>query len=185
MIQTISHTTGYFESAPGAQVPLPVARLRNRKSLKLMGSEIQSLLAAALAATDQAGWTDPVDTMDARCGICVASPPPAFPPPPSPLQGPSAPAILKEWPPLWLLGCLWNMAASHMAIQFQASGPCHTLVTNQWKSLTSLAESLIEENEADRIIVAGRTGDGVIRAALVQKTNPDPGHPTHPYGGTP
>jgi len=185
MIQTISHTTGYFEGAPGAQVPLPVARLRNRKSLKLMGPEIQSLLAAALAATDQAGWTDPGDKMDARCGICLAAPAPTFPSPPHLFQGPSAPAILKEWPPLWLLGCLWNMAASHMAIQFQASGPSHTLATHQWESLISLAESLIEEDEADRVIVAGRSGDGIIRAALVQKTNPDPGHPTHPNGGTP
>jgi 3-oxoacyl-(acyl-carrier-protein) synthase len=185
MIQTIIHTTGYFEGAPGAQVPLPVARLRNRKSVKLMGPEIQSLLAAALAATDQAGWTDPVDTMDARCGICVAAPTPTFPASPSHFEGAAAPAILKEWPPLWLLGCLWNMAASHMAIQFQASGPCHTLATNQWKSLISLAESLIEEDEADRIIVAGRTGDGVIRAALVQKMNPGSAPPTQSNGAVP
>lgn len=155
--------TGYFEGEPGAQVPLPVARLRQRKSLKLMGPETQSLLAAALLATDRAGL-DPV--AQPGCGICVSAPPPAFPAPVP--QGPGeASAILTQWPPLWLLGCLPNMAASHLAIQFQASGPCHTLATTNWDILTRLAGSWIDTGEAARVIVAGRMADGRVRAAVL------------------
>lgn len=155
--------TGYFEGEPGAQVPLPVARLRQRKSLKLMGPETQSLLAAALLASDRAGWDD---TPQPGCGVCVSAPPPVFPTPVPPEAGPAS-AFPSAWPPLWLLGCLPNMAASHLAIQFQASGPCHTLATTNWDSLTGLARSWIENGEAARVIVAGRMADGRVRAAVL------------------
>lgn len=128
-----------------------------------MGPETQSLLAAALEAADRAKLPDSL-SFGPRCGVCVAAPAPHFP---ETIPADSA-TVAENWPPLWLLGCLPNMTASHLAIQFQASGPCHTLASTHWTDLTQLASDWIYDGEADQAIVVGRNEDGRIRAAILQ-----------------
>ncbi|MDX6765871.1 MAG: beta-ketoacyl synthase N-terminal-like domain-containing protein [Candidatus Methylacidiphilales bacterium] len=167
--------SGYFEGECGAQVPLPVERLRQRKAAKWMGLETRSLLAASLIAADRAGLPD---AELPSCGVCVAAPPAELPTPlPAafPMDVAAVRDLLRDWPPLWLLGCLPNMAASHLAIQFRAGGPCHTLATSSWEEITRLASAWLLEGEADRVIACGRGGDGRVRAAVFDSSRPRKG----------
>jgi 3-oxoacyl-[acyl-carrier-protein] synthase II len=79
-------------------------------------------------------------------------------------------AIHEELHPLWLLKHLPNMAASHIAIAYDARGPNNSIVLGDVSSLLAIAEaaSVIGRGWAD-VMLAGGTGCRLHPTALVAR----------------
>jgi len=79
-------------------------------------------------------------------------------------------AIHEELHPLWLLKHLPNMAASHIAIAYDARGPNNSIVLGDVSSLLAIAEaaSVIRRGWAD-VMLAGGTGCRLHPTALVAR----------------
>jgi 3-oxoacyl-[acyl-carrier-protein] synthase II len=79
-------------------------------------------------------------------------------------------AIHEELHPLWLLKHLPNMAASHIAIAYDARGPNNSIVLGDVSSLLALAEAadVIRRGWAD-VMLAGGTGCRLHPTALVAR----------------
>lgn len=79
-------------------------------------------------------------------------------------------AIQEELHPLWLLKHLPNMAASHIAIAYDARGPNNSIVLGDVSSLLAVAEAadVIRRGWAD-VMLAGGTGCRLHPTALVAR----------------
>lgn len=119
--------------------------LRHRKSWKLMDTRTRMALGAALQAAAMAGispdrseggvalgvgWSGPDEPLMASLAAQAENPR---------QDGAWMRLLEKELPPLWLLERLPNMPASHLAIQFQAGGPCHTSAAARASGLQAVA----------------------------------------------
>jgi 3-oxoacyl-(acyl-carrier-protein) synthase len=119
--------------------------LRHRKSWKVMDTRTRLALGAALQAAAMAGispdrseggvalgvgWTGPDEPLMASLAGRAENPQ---------QDGAWMRLLEKELPPLWLLERLPNMPAAHLAIQFQACGPCHTNATARAAGLQAIA----------------------------------------------
>lgn len=147
--------------------------VRPRKSLKLMGRDIQlAFVAADLACSDAGFGASPVDPE--RLGIafgadlmpgnldemvpayrsCMPNGEFDFA-----LWGQKA---LAEMFPLWMLKYLPNMPACHIGIAHDARGPNNSLTLAEVSSLAAIAEAMrvIERGQADAMI-AGGTGSRI------------------------
>lgn len=119
--------------------------LRHRKSWKVMDTRTRMALGAALQAAAMAGispdrseggtalgvgWAGPDEPLMASLAAQAENPQ---------QDGAWMRMLEKELPPLWLLERLSNMPASHLAIQFQAGGPCHTSAAARAAGLQAVA----------------------------------------------
>ncbi len=145
----------------------PARHVRPRKSLKVMGREIQLGVAAAdMACTDAkiAGRVDPermgvvfgadmmvteIDELIGAYRACVVDGRFAVE-----AWGDKA---LPEMFPLWMLKYLPNMAACHVGIAQDARGPNNSHTLGEVSSLTALAEAshVIQRGQADVMIAGG------------------------------
>ncbi|MDD5263032.1 MAG: beta-ketoacyl synthase N-terminal-like domain-containing protein [Methylacidiphilales bacterium] len=130
------------------------SRLYDRKALKVMDRRTRLALAAAFEAADVSG----LDCSEAssRRGISLGI---GFPDPgledisaalqDKPERSPAG-RLLDNLNPLWLLNHLPNIPASHLAIQFKASGPSCT--TSCGRQALQYAADVIAGGEADCMI---------------------------------
>jgi len=147
--------------------------VRPRKSLKLMGRDIQlAFVAADLACSDAGFGASPVDPE--RLGIVFGA---------DMMPGnldemvpayrscmPNGKFDVKLWGqkalaemfPLWMLKYLPNMPACHIGIAHDARGPNNSLTLGEVSSLAAIAEAMrvIERGQADAMI-AGGTGSRI------------------------
>ncbi|MEZ6111930.1 MAG: beta-ketoacyl-[acyl-carrier-protein] synthase family protein [Pirellulaceae bacterium] len=146
----------------------PKQYVKPRKSLKVMGREIQTAFAAAAMAAEQAGVE--AGTIDPdRIGVVFGS---------EMLYGEVeelagayeeclaagdqectgyGDAAMRHVFPLWMLKYLPNMAACHVAIALDARGPNNTLTTDETSSLAAVIEAMhiIRRGAADAMVVGG------------------------------
>lgn len=143
--------------------------LPDRKSLKVMGRNIQFAVAAAHQAVQQAGLSP--DALDpVRFGVCMGSGvvPMGLSDLAAPLlssvdeNGGFAPAkfgeaAVKSLEPLWLLKLLPNMLSSHLAILHRAEGPCNTITTACAAGTQAIGEAfrLVARDDADVMLAGG------------------------------
>ncbi|MDA1180634.1 MAG: beta-ketoacyl synthase N-terminal-like domain-containing protein, partial [Planctomycetota bacterium] len=180
----------------------PKQLIRPRKSLKVMSREIQTAVAAASLAIDDAGFGEPGNEIDPlRMGIvlgaemlyaelgeladlfhhCVS-------------DGDFRVQLFGEqFPlrvyPLWLLKYLPNMSACHVSIAHNAQGPCNTLVSGDVSSLLAVLEAarVIQRGAADFMLTGG-SGSRLIMTPLVfrgdrqlSRRNDDPTAACRPF----
>lgn len=159
----------------------PKLLIRPRKSLKVMSREIQTAVAAASLAMEDAGFLGPVDEIDPlRMGIvlgaevlyadlgeladlfhhCVSD------------GDFRMPKFGEQFPlrvyPLWLLKYLPNMSACHISIAHNAQGPCNTVVSGDVSSLLAVLEAarVIQRGAAD-LMLTGGSGSRLIMTPFV------------------
>lgn len=146
----------------------PKQYVKPRKSLKVMGREIQTAFAAAAMAAEQAGVEAGTIEPD-RIGVLFGS---------EMLYGEVeelagayeeclaagdqkcvgyGDAAMRHVFPLWMLKYLPNMAACHVAIVLDARGPNNTLTTDETSSLSAVQEAMhiIRRGGADAMVVGG------------------------------
>jgi 3-oxoacyl-[acyl-carrier-protein] synthase II len=167
----------------GGQIPDfdPKQYVRPRKSLKVMSREIQLGFAAADLAMSEAGIAEG-SLEPERFGVVFGSDMIY-----ADLEDLEqtyrrsaragsfdfhlwSEAIHEELHPLWLLKHLPNMAASHIAIAYDARGPNNSIVLGDVSSLLAIAEaaSVIRRGWAD-VMLAGGTGCRLHPTALVAR----------------
>jgi 3-oxoacyl-[acyl-carrier-protein] synthase II len=141
-----------------------------RKQLKLMCREMQTGYAAASLAMKHAGlddsrvepdrlgvvfggemYHDPVENIEEACLACI-------------VDGEMKPelwgaASTRKLHPLYMLRNLPNICACHIAIGYDARGPCNTIVSDDVSSLLAVIEGarLIQRGAAD-VVIAGGSG---------------------------
>ena len=131
----------------------PKAFVRPRKSLKVMSREIQLGFAAADMALADAGF-DPSHVAPERLGVVFGADPiyseldewvpvyrramveNTF------IYDRSAPSVMSEMYPLWLLKYLPNMTPCHVAIAHDARGPNNSIVMAEVSGLLAVAEAM-------------------------------------------
>lgn len=143
--------------------------LPDRKSLKVMGRNIQFAVAAAHQAKEKAGLNDE-NTESHRFGVCMGSG--VVPMGLSDLAQPILNSLndtgsfepsrfgqvaSKSLEPLWLLKLLPNMLSSHLAILHHAEGPCNTITTACAAGTQAIGEAfrLIARDDADVMLAGG------------------------------
>jgi 3-oxoacyl-[acyl-carrier-protein] synthase II len=146
----------------------PKQYVRPRKSLKVMGREIQTAFAAATMAMDQAGLSKGGVDPD-RLGVVLGSE--TMSNDHSDVQdafrkcmvdgefrferwGPEA---MSNIYPLWMLKYLPNMPACHIAIAYDGRGPNNTIALGEASSLLAVMEGveIILRGAADVMVVGG------------------------------
>jgi 3-oxoacyl-[acyl-carrier-protein] synthase II len=147
----------------------PLAYLKNRKSLKIMGKNIQFAVAAAHMAMEDSGLdTSTIDP--ARFGVTVGS---GLVPTELEELGDAVAHSLddsgafavarfgaagqKRLSPLWLLKHLPNMVAAHISIIHGAQGPNNTVTTACSAATQAIGEAqrIIERGDADIMLTGG------------------------------
>lgn len=143
--------------------------LPDRKSLKVMGRNIQFAVKAAHEAVQFAGIT-PDNVSADRLGVCMGSGvvPMGIADLASPIlkslgsDGSFEPSRFGEvagesLEPLWLLKLLPNMLSSHLAILHHAEGPCNTITTACAAGTQAIGEAfrLISRDDADVMLAGG------------------------------
>ncbi len=140
----------------------------NRKSLKVMGRNVQFGLAAARLALEDAGLIDDIQAPAERFGVVMGTGI-------SPVDfGIFAGAIKdayngafsmpdfvraqeQQMPPLWILSQLPNMVAAHISLAFGAQGPNNTVVTACAAGTQAIGEAfrLIARGDAEIMLAGG------------------------------
>ena len=163
-------TTGYPAKIGGEVKNFDVAPLLpDRKSLKLMGRNIQFAVGAAHEAMKGSGLSS--DAIDpARFGVCMGS---GVVPMDLRELGPPIVQCMNEAGefdpskfgaagseslfPLWLLKHLPNMLSSHLAILHHAEGPSNTITTACSAGTQAIGEAfrLIARGDADLMLAGG------------------------------
>ncbi len=149
------------------------ARLRHRKSLKLMDTRTRLLLSAAHAALDNPAVMAVMEntTPEQRAVVVRVGAPALSEPVGTVLRAHAGSnwddpdrveAVLHDLPPLSLLEWLPNMPAAHLAIELSARGPNQTL-----------ASGTEDASDVARCLAALWLESG--RAALVFAADTDPG----------
>ena len=143
--------------------------LPDRKSLKVMGRNIQFAVSAAHQAKEQAGINDE-NTDPGRFGVCMGSG--VVPMGLADLAQPILNSLnsdggfeaslfgenaSKSLEPLWLLKLLPNMLSSHLAILHHAEGACNTITTACAAGTQAIGEAfrLIARDDADVMLAGG------------------------------
>ncbi len=140
----------------------------NRKSLKVMGRNVQFGVAAAKMAMEDAGLINDQVLDRTRLGVVMGTG--IAPIDLGDLAGPVAQATNghfslpkfaqleeKEMPPLWILRHLPNMVAAHISLAHNAQGPNNTIVTACAAGTQALGEAfrLVLRGDADVMIAGG------------------------------
>jgi 3-oxoacyl-[acyl-carrier-protein] synthase II len=146
----------------------PKQYVRPRKSLKVMGREIQTGFAAAVMAMEQAGLSrgdvDPdrlgvvlgsekmfshYSEIEDVCRRCIVDNKFEF--------ERWGEAAMSQIFPLWMLKYLPNMAACHIAISYDGRGPNNTMALGEVSSLLAVMEGaeVIRRGGADVMVVGG------------------------------
>jgi 3-oxoacyl-[acyl-carrier-protein] synthase II len=141
----------------------------DRKSMKVMGRNIQFAVVAAHEAMNKAG-IEPGTLDPERFGVCMGSG--VVPMGLSDLAKPIIESLNetgsfepskfgevgpRSLEPLWLLKLLPNMLSSHLAILHHAEGPCNTITTACAAGTQAIGEAfrLISRGDADVMLAGG------------------------------
>jgi len=140
----------------------------NRKSLKVMGRNVQFGLAAARLALEDAGLVDDIKGDPERFGVVMGTgmAPIEFSVFADPIKEayngvfslPDFARVQEQvMPPLWILRHLPNMVSAHISIQFNAQGPNNTIVTACAAGTQAVGEAfrLIARGDADLMLAGG------------------------------
>lgn len=142
--------------------PKTAIPLRQPKLARLMGPVTRRLLEASHQALNAMGFRAPLGP---TAGIVVGLSTWEWGDKDlleSQTRHPDQPAFTawqQEIPPLWMLHWLPNTPAAHLAIQFQATGPVHTMSSAPdalWNQTLELAEEWLQTGEASIVLAAAR-----------------------------
>lgn len=165
----------------------PKEHVRPRKSLKVMGRELQTSFAASMMAISQSGLEEYLQLHPQfnrhRIGTVFGS---------EMLYGPPAEledtmrgisgtdeaeslekfgaAAIRQIYPLWMLKYLPNMAACHVGIAIQALGPNNTILLEDSSGPAALIEAVSYiRRDASDIVICGTTGNWINESGVVYR----------------
>ncbi len=158
--------TGYGATDAASDMTAVQRAMRHRKSWKVMDGRSRLAMGAAFRAAAMAGIPEGPSEGATALGVGWAGPDEALMASlaarhESRQQDGAWMRLLEtELPPLWFLERLVNMPASHLAIQFQTHGPCHTNAAARGAGLQalSLAAGWILSGEAPWALAGGVEG---------------------------